>query len=203
MYSFTIITTNSNKTLEFLHDRMPVVLEKGGIDNWLNPNKQWDMELQGLLRPWSGELEVYPVSSEVSKAGRSSPSYIVPLNERRDTIKGLFGRQTEANKVKEESTDVKQEPAIKAEPEAVKVKLEETEPPASTKYDEHGTKRMFEPSPKTTLDDWGTAAEVKPETPQKKLKTTAPSKSPASRKKRISSPGDRNAKITSFFSNPK
>ena len=40
-YTYTIITTDSNKQLKFLHDRMPVILESGSEDlkTWLDPSR--------------------------------------------------------------------------------------------------------------------------------------------------------------------
>ena len=60
LYTYTIITTDSNPALKFLHDRMPVILENGSDDirTWLDPKRsEWSKELQSLLRPFSGELE--------------------------------------------------------------------------------------------------------------------------------------------------
>ncbi|TWU71973.1 hypothetical protein ED733_002025 [Metarhizium rileyi] len=85
LYTYTIITTDSNKQLRFLHDRMPVILNPGSdkIKQWLDPARdEWSRELQTLLRPFDGELEVYPVAKEVGKVGNNSPSFIIPLNSK-------------------------------------------------------------------------------------------------------------------------
>ena len=45
-YTYTIITTDSNKQLGFLHDRMPVILENGSeaLRTWLDPQRyEWSM----------------------------------------------------------------------------------------------------------------------------------------------------------------
>ncbi|KAK3316742.1 hypothetical protein B0H66DRAFT_641533 [Apodospora peruviana] len=84
-YTYTIITTDSNKQLRFLHDRMPVIFDPGSESCrvWLDPKRhEWSKELQGLLRPFEGELEVYPVSKEVGKVGNNSPSFIIPVASR-------------------------------------------------------------------------------------------------------------------------
>ena len=65
MYTYTIVTTDSNKQLRFLHDRMPVILANGSKEMWTwldSERKQWSNELQQSLRPFEGELECYPVS---------------------------------------------------------------------------------------------------------------------------------------------
>lgn len=94
-YTYTIITTDSNKQLSFLHDRMPVILENGSeeIRIWLDPSRsEWSKDLQSLLKPYNGELECYPVSKEVGKVGNNSPSFIVPIGstENKNNIANFF-----------------------------------------------------------------------------------------------------------------
>lgn len=96
-YTYTIITTDSNKQLKFLHDRMPVILENGSEDirTWLDPNRYtWSKELQSLLVPFQGELEVYPVSKEVGKVGNNSPNFIIPVasSENKSNIANFFAK---------------------------------------------------------------------------------------------------------------
>ncbi|ATY66290.1 DDHD domain [Cordyceps militaris] len=94
-YTFTIITTDSNKQLKFLHDRMPVVLEPGSdaMLEWLDPNKyEWSRHLQSLLQPFAGDVEVYPVDKDVGKVGNDSPTFIKPLysSENKANIANFF-----------------------------------------------------------------------------------------------------------------
>ncbi|RCI12183.1 hypothetical protein L249_0595 [Ophiocordyceps polyrhachis-furcata BCC 54312] len=94
-YSYTIITTDSNRQLRFLHDRMPVILDPGSeeVKTWLDPARhEWSGTLQSLLRPFDGELEVYPVSKEVGKVGNDSPSFIIPVDskENKSNIANFF-----------------------------------------------------------------------------------------------------------------
>ncbi|CAI6313509.1 unnamed protein product [Periconia digitata] len=98
LYTYTIITTSSNKQLQFLHDRMPVILENGSdaIKAWLDPNRtEWSRDLQSLLKPFEGELECYPVSKDVGKVGNNSPSFVVPINSaaNKNNIANFFGTQ--------------------------------------------------------------------------------------------------------------
>jgi putative SOS response-associated peptidase YedK len=116
LYTYTIITTDSNKQLSFLHDRMPVILENGSEEmfRWLNPEKfKWDSELQAILKPYQGELECYPVPKEVGKVGNNSPNFIVPINstENKNNIANFFGQ-----KPKSQTEQPKDEPATKREP---------------------------------------------------------------------------------------
>ncbi|KAI1081236.1 DUF159-domain-containing protein [Whalleya microplaca] len=120
-YTYTIITTDSNKQLSFLHDRMPVILENGsaGLRTWLDPGRhEWSKELQALLRPFEGELDVYPVSKDVGKVGNNSPSFIIPIDskENKSNIANFFANAKGSNAKKMEGTAVKKEKEEKEEP---------------------------------------------------------------------------------------
>jgi putative SOS response-associated peptidase YedK len=96
LYTYTIITTDSNKQLNFLHDRMPVILDPGtdAIKMWLDPTRtKWSKELQSLLKPFEGRLECYPVNKEVGKVGNNSPDFIIPVDskENKKNIANFFG----------------------------------------------------------------------------------------------------------------
>ncbi|KAH6617332.1 hypothetical protein F5144DRAFT_541425 [Chaetomium tenue] len=100
LYTFTVVTTDSNARLRFLHDRMPVIFEPGSeaLWKWLDPGgDEWSMELQGLLRPFEGELDVYPVSKEVGKVGNNSPSFVIPVasRENKANIANFFAAAAE------------------------------------------------------------------------------------------------------------
>lgn len=97
-YTYSIITTDSNSQLKFLHNRMPVIFDNGSkeIRTWLDPNRyEWTKELQSLLKPYTGELECYPVNKDVGKVGNNSPSFIIPVNsaENKSNIANFFDNQ--------------------------------------------------------------------------------------------------------------
>ncbi|KAI1380833.1 DUF159-domain-containing protein [Hypoxylon crocopeplum] len=125
-YTYTIITTDSNKQLSFLHDRMPVILENGSenIRTWLDPKRhEWSKELQALLKPFDGELDVYPVSKDVGKVGNNSPTFIIPINskENKSNIANFFakGSAKQQNAKKEQpQLEVKKEEGFVAEDSA-------------------------------------------------------------------------------------
>jgi hypothetical protein len=76
---------------------MPVILDNGSeeLRTWLNPAQStWSKELQGLLKPYEGDLEVYPVSKEVGKVGNNSPNFIIPVasSENRSNIANFFAK---------------------------------------------------------------------------------------------------------------
>lgn len=98
LYTYTIITTDSNKQLNFLHDRMPVIFEAGSpeLKNWLDPSiNTWSKDFQKSLKPFSGELECYPVDRAVGKVGNNSPLFTVPIDspENKKNIANFFGNQ--------------------------------------------------------------------------------------------------------------
>ncbi|ETN39060.1 uncharacterized protein HMPREF1541_05282 [Cyphellophora europaea CBS 101466] len=107
LYTYTIITTDSNKQLNFLHDRMPVILDPStdAIKIWLDPKRnKWSKELQSLLKPFEGELDCYPVTQEVGKVGNNSPNFIVPVDskENKKNIANYFGNaQAKSKLIKE------------------------------------------------------------------------------------------------------
>ena len=116
LYTYAIITTDSNKQLKFLHDRMPVILEPGSenMRMWLDPsNVGWNKELQGMLRPFQGDLEIYPVDKAVGKVGNNSPIFVVPIDskENKKNIANFFGTQ----KAKAGEIAAKNEAARKAD----------------------------------------------------------------------------------------
>ena len=111
LYTYTVITTDSNKQLSFLHDRMPVIFDNGSdaIRTWLDPTRtEWSTELQSLLKPYEGELECYPVSKDVGKVGNNSPSFLVPINSaaNKNNIANFFGNQRKAAETKAEEQSV-------------------------------------------------------------------------------------------------
>jgi hypothetical protein len=126
-YTYTVITTDSNKQLNFLHDRMPVILENGSeeLRTWLDPKKTtWSKELQSLLVPFKGEVEVYPVSKEVGKVGNNSPNFIIPVgsSENKANIANFFAKgNTKSTSTKLESPEtVKSDSTTKEIPAQVK-----------------------------------------------------------------------------------
>ena len=113
LYTYTIITTDSNKQLHFLHDRMPVILENGSdeLRTWLDPSRtEWSKELQSILKPFQGALECYPVSKDVGKVGNNSPSFIIPITsaENKSNIANFFDN-AKAAAAKSSATDLKRE----------------------------------------------------------------------------------------------
>ncbi|KAK5946827.1 hypothetical protein PMZ80_000971 [Knufia obscura] len=113
LYTYTIITTDSNKQLNFLHDRMPVILDPDtdAMKLWLDPTvNKWSKELQSLLKPFEGELECYPVNKDVGKVGNNSPDFIIPVDskENKKNIANFFGNAQKKNDLKHSSQENKE-----------------------------------------------------------------------------------------------
>lgn len=107
LYTYATITTNASKQLEWLHDRMPVLIpnhEPEKIKAWLDPKVQWNSTLESLLKPCDEYLEVvedttsgvkesdgnihkrvyaletYQVDEKVNNVRNDSPDFAKPWN---------------------------------------------------------------------------------------------------------------------------
>ncbi|HLN54321.1 MAG TPA: SOS response-associated peptidase [Lentimicrobium sp.] len=74
--SFAIITTDANKEVQPVHDRMPVILEKASFDTWLHNTDV--NKLKPLLEPIPApRIKKYRVPELVNKATAEGPELIV------------------------------------------------------------------------------------------------------------------------------
>jgi len=143
LWTYTVITTDSNKQLKFLHDRMPVILEQGSEEmrTWLDPGRTtWTKELQSLLKPYKGELEVYPVSKDVGKVGNNSPDFVVPVDskENKKNIANFFANAGEKKKREAKAKEGKAEE--KRETKDLDEERTEDNAPGPVPADENGDK---------------------------------------------------------------
>lgn len=75
--SCTIITTGPNELMSTIHDRMPVILPREAVLDWLDPAPRDPDEMAAWLKPYpADEMEAYPVSRNVNS----------PKNEGRELI---------------------------------------------------------------------------------------------------------------------
>jgi putative SOS response-associated peptidase YedK len=80
MRSCAIITTSPNRLMEGIHNRMPVILEEGDYQAWIDPGERRPEDLQPLLTPFPDELlTAYPVSRLVNSPQNDLPDCIRPL----------------------------------------------------------------------------------------------------------------------------
>jgi putative SOS response-associated peptidase YedK len=78
--SCTIITTEANDFMQGLHHRMPAILGRSSLEDWLDPGLADADALQSLLRPLDGDVLV---AEEVSQRVNN------PRNEGPELIQGL------------------------------------------------------------------------------------------------------------------
>jgi putative SOS response-associated peptidase YedK len=78
--SCTILTTDANELVGSIHDRMPVILDPGDFDLWLDPDVQDAKRLEPLLVPYTSEAMVaWPVSTLVNNTRAADPNCVEPL----------------------------------------------------------------------------------------------------------------------------
>lgn len=121
---------------------MPVILEPGSekMKKWLDPHQTtWTKELQSILRPYEGDLECYPVSKEVSKAGNNSPNFIIPVNSKQNksNIANFFAN-ADAKKKSDAAIAESQDIQMKNEDESTENNA--PKPVPQTKHDEQSPK---------------------------------------------------------------
>ncbi|KAG7877226.1 hypothetical protein KL906_002085 [Ogataea polymorpha] len=126
-YEYTIITREAPKQLEWLHSRMPVVLEPGTdeFNSWLGlEDSNWG-KLRKLLKVHEKEdLEWYKVKKEVGNVKNDGEDLVKPIKE--ESLQGFF-RKEETKPIKSELTaSIKdEEKKDSASPETFKLSHQE------------------------------------------------------------------------------
>jgi putative SOS response-associated peptidase YedK len=78
--SFAIITTEPNRTVSPLHDRMPAILREEDEGRWLKAGPLDPAALASILAPFpDGPLEAYRVSPRVNSPASDGPDLVVPV----------------------------------------------------------------------------------------------------------------------------
>ena len=78
--SCTLLTMAANDLIGEFHHRMPVILDPGDYDLWLDPGVQDAERLEPLLRPYPpDQMRAYPVSARVNNPAHDDPDCIAPL----------------------------------------------------------------------------------------------------------------------------
>ncbi|KAJ1495578.1 hypothetical protein T484DRAFT_1875750, partial [Baffinella frigidus] len=80
--SCTVITTESNNTLSWLHDRLPCILERHEVPQWLEGDFS-SRSVNSLLRPFKGELDFYEVGPVVNNVKNNVRECLLSLEEYR------------------------------------------------------------------------------------------------------------------------
>lgn len=85
----TIITTDANETVQPIHDRMPVILNRRDEDRWLTTTDV--SEALGVLTAYrDAPLEAYEISTMVNDPSNDSPELIEPLQAGSQSSLGEF-----------------------------------------------------------------------------------------------------------------
>ena len=71
-----IVTTAAPASMQTIHDRMPVIVSPTSYDRWLDPSND---DVDDLLAPFCGELQIYPVSTRVNAVRNDDPGVCAPL----------------------------------------------------------------------------------------------------------------------------
>ncbi|BDA46358.1 Abasic site processing protein HMCES [Coccomyxa sp. Obi] len=122
LYTYTILTTDSSKRLQWLHDRMPVILpDAQAAEAWLQNGTLDTKQYAALCTPYNGEdLHWFPVTPAMSKPDFQGPECCKPL--KRQSIATFF-KPKQTAKAPEVTRELKTEPgsetyaapAVKAE----------------------------------------------------------------------------------------
>ncbi|KAL3531050.1 hypothetical protein ACH5RR_010372 [Cinchona calisaya] len=114
IYTFTIITTSASSALEWLHDRMPVVLSNNeATEMWLNGASS---NVDTILKPYGeSDLVWHPVTTAMGKPSFDGPECISEIQLKRDETKSIsqfFSKKgaTSPSEPKSESRTTKEEP---------------------------------------------------------------------------------------------
>ncbi|PSR86309.1 Embryonic stem cell-specific 5-hydroxymethylcytosine-binding protein [Actinidia chinensis var. chinensis] len=89
LYTFTIVTTSSSSTLEWLHERMPVILgDKESTDTWLFGSTSSKFET--VLKPYEEtDLVWYPVTPAMGKPSFDEPECIKEIKLKMEETKPI------------------------------------------------------------------------------------------------------------------
>lgn len=207
---------------------MPVILDNGSeeIRTWLDPKRStWSKELQSLLRPYQGELEVYPVSNQVGKVGNNSPNFIIPIasTENKSNIANFFGKQAAKSEPKaekrnedpkpeeipEKQDEVKSEEDVKQEQDNERTTVdhdgsEDHAPlPIPKEETKRGIKRELDDAPndeppKKIINSSASPSKESSKKPARKTRSATSNNTASPSKSRGKEKGSQ--KITSFFS---
>src|SRR5690606_31352068 len=81
IYSFTILTRPASPSMEFLHDRMPVILPRDQEHTWLDESLNPIAFLKELPEIGTDQLKVYQVSLQVNNVRNNHKDLINEVTE--------------------------------------------------------------------------------------------------------------------------
>jgi len=79
--TYSIITTEPNKEMSSIHNRMPVILDPEDEASWLEPSKVKREEIEPFIHPFEDRgLDVYKVSDDVNSPRNNNQQLIKALS---------------------------------------------------------------------------------------------------------------------------
>jgi len=79
--SYSIITTDPNKEMSGVHNRMPVILHPEDEASWLQPSRVTRDDIEPLLRPYEDNgLEIYKVSDDVNSTKNNDKHLVYSMD---------------------------------------------------------------------------------------------------------------------------
>jgi putative SOS response-associated peptidase YedK len=79
--SCSILTTTANAVTAAVHDRMPVILDRGDYDLWLDPGMTNVAAVSEMLKPYDARrMNCYPVSARVNHVANDDPDCSTPVD---------------------------------------------------------------------------------------------------------------------------
>ncbi len=77
LFTFTILTTEASPDVAGIHKRMPVIIPPADAALWLDHTAE-AVDLDALLKPYEGDLEVVAVSTRVNSPANDGPELLEP-----------------------------------------------------------------------------------------------------------------------------
>lgn len=71
VYSFSVVTTSADKQLDWLHHRMPLIIERGQVENWLKGKEN--------IVPYTSELDSFKVDPAVGNTKLDEAKFVKPF----------------------------------------------------------------------------------------------------------------------------
>lgn len=88
LWSFTIITQPASKSMAWLHNRMPVMIDvkSSFLDKWLDPSYAWNdqlaVDIGNATIDHEAVLNIYQVGRDVGKVENNYPELTLPVKKR-------------------------------------------------------------------------------------------------------------------------
>ncbi|BAT84233.1 hypothetical protein LR48_Vigan03g112200 [Vigna angularis] len=118
LYTFTIVTTSSSSALQWLHDRMPVILgSKESTDTWLSSSGS---SFKSVMKPYEeSDLVWYPVTPAMGKSSFDGPECIKQIQvkaEGNTSISMFFSKKGAERKDTKPEQKLSCHESVKTEP---------------------------------------------------------------------------------------